>query len=70
MVSGHMYYGIVGEPLMARAGPDQYFQYLELPYAREVDFRGKPFKGMIYVDAEGIAEDEDLEGWVDRCLFF
>jgi TfoX/Sxy family transcriptional regulator of competence genes len=70
MVSGNMCCGIVDETLMARVGPDQYFQCLELPSAREMDFTGKPLKGMIYVDPEGISEDDDLQGWVNRCMSF
>lgn len=34
---------------------------LELPYTREMDFTGHPLKGMVYIDPEGIAEDEDLQ---------
>ena len=55
---------------MARVGPDQYEECLKLPHAREMDFTGKPLKGMIYVDPEGIAEDEDLKAWLDRCVGF
>jgi hypothetical protein len=35
-----------------------------------MDFTGKPLKGLIYVDPEGIAEDEDLQAWVNRCMTF
>ncbi len=61
---------IVGETLMARVGPDQYSACLQLPHAHEMDFTGRPLKGLIYVDSEGIAEDEDLKAWVDRCMSF
>jgi len=55
---------------MARVGPDQYSACLQLPHAHEMDFTGRPLKGLIYVDSEGIAEDEDLKAWVDRCMSF
>lgn len=70
LVRGNMCCGIVDETLMARVGPGQYEACLRLPYAREMDFTGKPLKGMIYVDPEGIGEDEELEAWIDRCLAF
>jgi TfoX/Sxy family transcriptional regulator of competence genes len=70
MISGNMCCGIVDETLMARVGPDQYKDCLKIPHAREMDFTGKPLKGMIYVDPEGIAEDEELNAWVDRCTDF
>lgn len=70
MVNGNMCCGIVDELLMARVGPDQYLQCLEVLHAREMDFTGKPLKGMVYVDPDGLAEDEDLLGWVNRCMNF
>lgn len=70
LVNGNMCCGIVGDILMARVGPDQYLQCMELEHAREMDFTGWPLKGMIYVDPEGIAEDGDLKAWVDRCMNF
>lgn len=70
MVSGNMCCGILSDTLMARVGPDQYAECLQLPHAREMDFTGKPLKGMIYVDPEGTAEDEDLTAWIERCRTF
>jgi len=70
LVSGNMCCGIVDDSLMVRVGPDQYEACLKLPHAREMDFTGKPLKGMLYVDPEGVAEDEDLEAWIDRCMSF
>jgi TfoX/Sxy family transcriptional regulator of competence genes len=70
MVSGHMCCGIVGETLMARVGPDRYADCLARPYAREMDFTGKPMKGMVYVDADGFEADDELAAWVETCLAF
>ncbi len=70
MVSGHMCCGIVDDVLMARVGPEQYGQCLSLRHAREMDFTGKPLNGMLYVDPEGISEDDDLVAWTSRCLDF
>lgn len=70
MVSGHMCCGIVGDMLMARVGPDNYQHCLDRPHAREMDFTGKPMKGMIYVDHAGLKKDADLEAWLQTCLAF
>jgi hypothetical protein len=35
-----------------------------------MDFTGKPMKGYVYVDAEGVQEDEALAAWVDAGLAF
>ena len=70
MVSGHMCCGIVGDTLMARVGPDQYEVCLDLPHVRKMDFTGRPMRGMLYVDPDGIAEDDALSEWLGRCLSF
>ena len=70
MVFGNMCCGVVDDTLMARVGPDEYAQTLELPYARAMDFTGKPLRGFIYVDPEGFADDGDLSIWIERCLSF
>ena len=70
MLSGNMCVGIVGEELMVRVGPDGYADALAQPHAREMDFTGKPMKGMVFVAAAGIAKKPGLERWVDRGLEF
>ena len=70
MISGNMCVGIVGDDLMVRVGRDAYDDALAQPHAREMDFTGKPMRGIVYVDAAGTAADADLEAWVDRGLDF
>lgn len=70
LVRGNMAAGIVGDELMARVGPVAYAECLRLPHAREMDFTGKPMKGLIYVAPDGIAEDEDLLAWLKRGLAY
>ncbi len=70
MVAKHMCCGIIGEKLMARVGPEKYDEYLEHPHATEMDFTGKPMKGIIYVLPEGLESDEELEYWLNVCESF
>lgn len=70
MVSDHMCCGIVGDTLMARVGPVEYEALLKKTHAKEMDFTGKPMKGMIYVAPEGLTEETDLKYWLDACLSF
>ena len=70
MVRGHMCCGVVKDELMVRVGPDQNDEALSLPYARPMDFTGKPMNGFIYVARGGLTSDDDLAGWVDRGLKF
>ncbi len=70
MVANHMCCGVINDTLMARVGPNNYDEYLQKPHAKEMDFTGKPMKGMIYVDPLGIQEDADLEWWAETCVNF
>ena len=55
---------------MARVGPDAYTNALGRPFAREMDFTGKPMRGFVYVDPDGFAEDGELEAWIELCQQF
>ena len=67
LLDGKMFVGISGTRLMARVGPQHYGDALALPHVREMDFTGKPLKGYVYIDPEGLAEDRDLAAWVNWC---
>lgn len=70
LVEGNMVCGIVGDSLVARVGPDDYEAALEEPHARPFDFTGREMRGWVYVEPAGLAEDEALADWLDRCLAF
>lgn len=64
MVAGNMAVGVVGHDLMVRVGPDLHHDALTRPHAREMDFTGRPMKGMVYVDPDGWRDDAELDLWV------
>lgn len=70
LLRGNMCVGVVGEELMVRVGPNAYADALARPHAREMDFTGKPMKGLVYVATEGIEADEDLDAWIGRGVAF
>jgi TfoX/Sxy family transcriptional regulator of competence genes len=70
LLNGNMCGGVAGEDLMLRVGPDAYEDALARPHAREMDFTGKPLRGMVYVDAKGVEEDDDLRAWLERGVAF
>lgn len=70
MVNGYMFIGIAGDKLMARVGPDAYQDALRRPHVKEMDFTGKPMKGYVFVNPEGIESDAALEEWVALCSQF
>ncbi len=70
MVRGHMTVGIVKDELLVRVGPETHAKALAKPFARVMDFTGKPMKGFIYVEAPGIDTAAKLKAWVKMGLDF
>ena len=70
MVRGHMTIGIGKDGLMVRVGKEAYEDALAQPHAREMEFTGKPMKGYVYVNPDGLQTDTDLQSWIDRSLTF
>ena len=70
LLDGHLCCGVVGTDLMLRIGPDAYDAALAEDHTRAMDFTGKPMRGLIYVEAEGIAEEPELRRWISRGVEF
>lgn len=68
MVRGNMCIGISKEDLMVRVGKENHAEAIAQPYARPMDFTGKPMEGFIFVSPAGYETDEDLESWLKRGL--
>lgn len=70
MVRGSMCVGVVKDEICARVGKETAATAIDLPGARIMDFTGRPMKGWLFLAPEGLEDDADLNGWVDRCLAF
>ena len=68
MVNDKMCAGVIGDRLMARIGTEVYDEALKQKGCRSMDFTGRPMKGFVYVEPEGIDLEEDLAEWVQLCL--
>jgi len=55
---------------MARINPNIYANALSKKGCKEMDFTGRPMKGYVFIEPEGIDMDDDLEYWVQLCLDF
>lgn len=56
--------------LMVRLDPGSYEELLKKPGAMPMDFTGKRMKGFVFVSADGVDEDDDLEQWIALALEF
>ena len=70
MARGHMCCGLVQSTLMVRVDPRACDRLLLEPGVRPMDFTGRPLRGFLYVDRNGIASAPALRKWVGRALAF
>jgi hypothetical protein len=70
LLHGNLLVGVWKNSLVARVGPDGYDDALIEPHVREFDITGRPMTGWVLVEPEGVEEDEQLHGWVQRALEF
>jgi TfoX/Sxy family transcriptional regulator of competence genes len=70
MVNEKMCIGIVKEDLMVRLNPELHDASILKTGARTMDFTAKPMRGYIFVNAEGVDKDADLEDWIQLALDF
>ena len=70
LVGGNMCFGVYRDNLIVRVGPDRYEESLSLPHTGPMDITGRPMKGCVMVDAEGINTDAALQQWIEGGLAF
>lgn len=70
LLSGNMLVGVWKNSLIARIGPDEYADALREPYVGEFDVTGRPMRGWVMVEPDGIENDEQLSRWIERATRF
>lgn len=70
MVNGKMCLGVVKDEMMCRINPEVYEEVLEKKGCREMVFTGKPMKGYVFVNEDGMKTQKDFDYWINLCLAF
>jgi hypothetical protein len=70
LLNGNMACGVHKDALVVRVGPENYEQALSDSHTGQFDITGRPMKGWVLVEVEGIELDEDLENWVKKGVDF
>jgi hypothetical protein len=68
LVNDKMCAGIVKNRMMARLDPEIQPEALKKKGCIEMDFTGKPMKGFVFIEPEGIDTDQELDYWISLCL--
>jgi TfoX/Sxy family transcriptional regulator of competence genes len=70
LLNGNMLVGIWKDSLIARLGPDQGEEALREPHVKVFDITGKPMRNWVLVEPEGVEDDDQLAGWIERAKKF
>ena len=70
LLHGYMLVGIWQTSLIVRLGPDQAAIALQQPHVGPFDVKGRPMKGWIMVDPDGLETDSQLSAWLDQASTF
>jgi hypothetical protein len=56
--------------LLVRTDPDDAAEVDALPGVEPMEMRGRKMPGWVFVDAEALGEEADLDAWIERALAF
>lgn len=70
LLNGNALVGVWKDRLIARLGPDEGEAALLEPHVRVFDITGKPMRNWVAVKPEGIEDEDQLNGWIERAVKF
>lgn len=70
LIHGNMAVGIHKENMIARVDPDKHEKLLKNKGARIFDITGKPMKGWLMVEPDGVKTAKQLSAWVKEGVEF
>jgi hypothetical protein len=70
LLRGNMCVGVHGNDMIVRLAPDETDAALAERHTRVFDLTGRPMKGWVLVEPEGLTSNSALEEWVERAVSF
>ena len=70
LLHGNMACGVYKNDLVVRVDPEKSNLLLKKPHAKPFDITGKPMKGWLLVEPEGVNTDKRLSAWVKEGVEF
>ncbi len=70
MLHGRLLVGVWHSALIVRLGPDRAGAALEQVYVRPFDVTGRPLRGWVVVEPDGLESDRQLSDWIEQALDF
>lgn len=70
LLNGNMACGVNKDNLIVRVDPEKQTTLLKQAHAKPFDLTGKPMKGWLIVEADGVKTDTQLNTWVREGIKF
>jgi len=70
LLNGNLLVGVWKDSLVVRLGEEEGEEALKEPHVKEFDITGKPMRNWVLVGPEGVQDDEQLAGWIQRSVKF
>ena len=70
LLNGNLLVGVWKDSLCVRLGEEEGEEALKEPHVKEFDITGRPMKGWVLVEPEGVEDDEQLTNWIERAMKF
>jgi TfoX/Sxy family transcriptional regulator of competence genes len=70
LLNGNMACGVNKDDLIVRVDSDKHGALLKKPHTRPFDLTGRPMKGWLLVEADGVKTDKQLNAWIKEGVEF
>ena len=70
LMNGNMLVGVWESSLIVRLGPEQGTEALNRSHVKEFDVTGRPMKGWVMVEPDGLDSESKLANWIEKAQQF
>lgn len=70
LINGNMACGVNKDDLIVRVDPAKHNALLKISHVRPFDMTGRPMKGWLVVEADGVRTDKQLSTWIKQGVEF
>ena len=70
LLNGNLLVGVWKDSLVVRLGPVEGDEALKELHVKEFDITGRPMKGWVLVEVEGVEDEDQLGYWIRRAAAF
>jgi TfoX/Sxy family transcriptional regulator of competence genes len=70
LLNGNMACGVNKDDLIVRVDPEKHAALLKKPHVRPFDMTGRPMKGWLVVEGDGVKTGRHLSAWIREGVAF